>query len=138
MSKTVERVSLYYRDGRSDKVYVIELAEESQGKFSVTGYNGRRGSQLVAQPKTSTPVTLTEARRIFNQLESAKLNHPKTPYKIAERQTATSAGAKQKEVKQKESKQPSVSSAGEQAVETTQQQPAPEGYRANHLDALEF
>ena len=132
MSKIVERVSLYYREGRSDKVYVIELAEESQGKFSVTGYNGRRGSQLVAQPKTSTPVTLTEARRIFNQLESAKINHPKTPYKIAERQTTTTAGAKQKEAKSL-----SVSSAGEQA-ETTQQQPSPEGYRANHLDALEF
>jgi hypothetical protein len=132
MSKIVERVSLYYREGRSDKVYVIELAEESQGKFSVTGYNGRRGSQLVAQPKTSTPVTLTEARRIFNQLESAKLNHPKTPYKIAERQTTTTTGAKQKEAKP-----PSVSSADEQA-EATQQQPSPEGYRANHLDALEF
>lgn len=130
MSKIVERVSLYYREGSSDKVYVIELAEESPGKFSVTGYNGRRGSQLVAQPKTATPVTLTEARRIFNQLESAKLNHPKTPYKIAERQTTTTAGAKQKETKS-----PSVSSASEQA-ETAQQQP--EGYRANHLDALEF
>jgi hypothetical protein len=132
VSKIVERVSLYYREGRSDKVYVIELAEESQGKFSVTGYNGRRGSQLVAQPKTATPVTLTEARRIFNELESAKLNHPKTPYKIAERQTTTTAGAKQKEAKS-----PSVSSAGEKA-ETAQQQPSPEGYRANHLDALEF
>ena len=133
MPKIVERVSLYYREGRSDKVYVIELAEETPGKFSVTGYNGRRGSQLVAQPKTATPVTLTEARRIFNQLESAKINHPKTPYKIAERQTTTTAGAKQKETKS-----PSVSPVGEQAVETAQQQTSSEGYRANHLDALEF
>ena len=131
MSKIIERVSLYYRDGRSDKVYVIELTEEAPGKYLVIGYNGRRGTQLVAQPKTSLPVTLTEARRIFNNLEQAKLNHSKTPYKIAERQSGAPVAAKSKE------------SALNVATATTDEadnsaQPSSEDYRANHLDALEF
>lgn len=133
MSKMVERVRLYYREGASDKVYVIELTEESPGKFSVTGYNGRRGSHLVAQPKTTMPVSLTEARRIFNGLESAKLNHPKTPYKIAERQTgATTTGTKPKEGVAP------PAAASTSVAETSTQQPSSDDYRASHLDALEF
>ena len=132
MSKMVERVRLYYREGASDKVYVIELTEESPGKYSVTGYNGRRGAQLVAQPKTSAPVSLTEARRIFDELESAKLNHPKTPYKTAERQTGTTTT----DTKQKEGVVPAA--AATSVAETSTQQPSSEDYRASHLDALEF
>lgn len=132
MSKMVERVRLYYREGTSDKVYVVELTEESPGKFSVTGYNGRRGAQLVAQPKTSAPVSLMEARHIFNGLESAKLNHPKTPYKIAERRTGTPTTG----TKQKEGVAPAAASTS--VAETSTQQPSSEGYRASHLDALEF
>lgn len=133
MSKIVERVRLNYREGTSDKVYVIELTEESPGKFSVTGYNGRRGAQLVAQPKTSAPVSLTEARRIFDGLESAKLNHPKTPYKIAERQTGTTTTG----TKQKEGGVPSAA-VSTSVAETSTQQPSSDDYRASHLDALEF
>lgn len=131
MSKIIERVSLYYRDGRSDKVYVIELTEEASGEYLVTGYNGRRGAQLVAQPKAPSPVTLAEARRIFNGLERAKLNHPKTPYKIAERRTGAPSAAKNKETA------PNASIALTDEAETSAQ-PSPEGYRASHLDALEF
>ncbi len=47
----IEKVSLYYREGTSDKVYEIHLTQEEDG-FLVTGYNGRRGTKLVAQPKT--------------------------------------------------------------------------------------
>lgn len=133
MSKMVERVRLYYREGASDKVYVIELTEESPGKYSVTGYNGRRGAQLVAQPKTSVPVSLTEARRIFNSLERTKLNHPKTPYKVTERQTNNTPVDEKQKVG---ASHPAIESTAE--VETPTQQPSSEGYRASHLDALEF
>ena len=133
MAKIVERVRLNYREGTSDKVYVIELTEVSPGKYSVTGYNGRRGAQLVAQPKTSAPVSLTEARRIFNGLERAKLNHPKTPYKVSDRQTDTTpAGAKQKEGAS------ATATATAAEAETSAPQPSGDGYRASHLDALEF
>ena len=133
MSKIVERVRLYYREGTSDKVYVIELTEDAPGKYSVIGYNGRRGAQLVAQPKTSAPVSLTEARRIFNNLELAKLNHSKTPYKVAERQTGTAAADTQHK---KEVTRPATTSGD--TAETSSQQPATEVYKATHLDALEF
>lgn len=87
MSQVIERVKLSYRQGRSDKVYEIELIAEGRGLFHVVGYNGRRGAQLVAQPKTRHPVPLATARRIFHQLEQAKLNHPRTPYQLSGRQT---------------------------------------------------
>ena len=85
MSRVVERVKLFYREGKSDKVYLIELIEEEEGLYKVIGYNGRRGARLVPQPKTPVPVSLNTARQIFNNLEQSKLNHRKTPYRIAER-----------------------------------------------------
>ena len=74
----VEKVCLYYREGTSDKVYEIHLTQEEDG-FLVTGYNGRRGTKLVAQPKTLKPVPLRTARYIFDNLEATKLNHRRTP-----------------------------------------------------------
>lgn len=85
MSRVIERVKLFYREGKSDKVYLIELIEEDEGQYRVIGYNGRRGARLVPQPKTPVPVSLNTARSIFNNLEQSKLNHSKTPYQVAER-----------------------------------------------------
>ena len=85
MSRVIERVKLFYREGKSDKIYVIELIEEEEGQYRVVGYNGRRGARLVPQPKTPVPVSLHTARHIFNSLEQSKLNHRRTPYQVAER-----------------------------------------------------
>jgi len=84
----IEKVCLFYREGTSDKVYEIHLTQEENG-FCVTGYNGRRGTKLVAQRKTPHPVPYRSARYIFDNLEATKLNHRKTPYHIASRETAT-------------------------------------------------
>jgi hypothetical protein len=126
MSEVVERVKLFYREGRSDKVYEIELIAEDDGLFHVVGYNGRRGAQLVAQPKTQFPVPYDTARRIFDNLEWAKLNHRKTPYRISGRETfnrprpaATTA----------EVPPPPAHASPEQPAEI---------YQADHLDALEL
>ena len=126
MSEVVERVKLFYREGRSDKVYEIELIAEDDGRFHVVGYNGRRGAQLVPQPKTQFPVPYATARRIFDNLEQAKLNHRKTPYRIAGRETFNqpTSGANTDE--------PSV-----QPTQARKEQPT-EAYQANHLDALEL
>ena len=85
MSKVIERVKLFYREGKSDKIYVIELIEEEEGQYVVVGYNGRRGARLMPQPKTPVPVSLNTARHIFNNVEQSKLNHRRTPYQVAER-----------------------------------------------------
>ena len=126
MSEVVERVKLFYREGRSDKVYEIELIAEDDGLFRVVGYNGRRGTRLVPQPKTQFPVPYASARRIFDNLEHAKLNHRKTPYRIAGRETFN---------------QPSATAGA--AVRPSPPTPAPkeqpaEAYKADHLDALEL
>jgi hypothetical protein len=126
MSNVVERVKLFYREGRSDKVYQIELIAEDEGLFHVVGYNGRRGAQLVPQPKTQFPVPYATARRVFDNLEQAKLNHPKTPYRVEGRETFNERGA--------------TSNAEDQPAQpapTSEGQPA-DSYRAAHLDALEF
>jgi hypothetical protein len=82
----IEKVSLYYREGMSDKVYEIHMTRDEEG-YSVTGYNGRRGTKLIAQPKTPRPVPYRTARYIFDNLEAAKLNHRRTPYSVAYRET---------------------------------------------------
>ncbi len=84
----IEKVCLYYREGASDKVYEIHLMQEEDDEegFRVTGYNGRRGTKLVAQSKTLKPVPYRTARYIFDDLEAAKLNHRRTPYTVASRE----------------------------------------------------
>jgi len=126
MSEVVERVKLFYREGRSDKVYEIELIAEDDGLFRVVGYNGRRGTRLVPQPKTQFPVPYASARRIFDNLEHAKLNHRKTPYRIAGRETFN-----------KPSSSANTDDQPSQPTHTPTEQPS-ESYQANHLDALEL
>ena len=126
MSQVIERVKLSYRQGRSDKVYEIELIAEGNGLFHVVGYNGRRGAQLVSQPKTRGPVPLATARRIFHQLEQAKLYHPRTPYHLDGRQTFPLT-----------SDAPPVNKPSLPAISV----PPPTenaSYHAGHLDALEL
>lgn len=125
MSQVIERVKLSYRQGRSDKVYEIELIAEGNGLFHVVGYNGRRGAQLVAQPKTRGPVPLVTARRIFQQLEQAKLNHPRTPYQCDGRQTFPLAHETPPANKLTPPTAPTPAAANV-------------SYRAGHLDALEL
>ncbi|MET0645878.1 MAG: hypothetical protein ABW208_04605 [Pyrinomonadaceae bacterium] len=126
MSEVVERVKLFYREGRSDKVYEIELIAEGDGLFHVVGYNGRRGARRVAQPKTQFPVPYATARRIFDNLEQAKLNHRKTPYRISGRETFNT----QSLVANTDAPPPSPTRAPkEQSAET---------YQASHLNALEL
>jgi hypothetical protein len=126
MSEVVERAKLFYREGRSDKVYQIELIAEGEGLFHVVGYNGRRGARLVAQPKTQFPVPYATARRIFDNLEQAKLNHRKTPYRVEGRETfnerRTTSNAPDRP---------------ERPAPESEAQPA-DSYRAPHLDALEL
>ena len=122
----IEKVCLYYREGASDKVYEIHLTrEEGDGEgYRVTGYNGRRGTKLVAQPKTERAVPYRTARYVFDNLEAAKLNHRRTPYRVASHETNTVREQVAPTAIQKEG----AARAPERSEE----------YRAAHLDALEF
>lgn len=67
LAPQLERITLYYREGNSDKVYQCAI-EASHGGFLVNFAYGRRGSTLSAGTKTSAPVDYDTARRIYDKL----------------------------------------------------------------------
>ena len=52
-----DRVTLYYREGSSDKVYQAAIEPAGDG-FVVNFAYGRRGATLTTGTKTSSPVDL--------------------------------------------------------------------------------
>lgn len=73
MRKVIDQVNLGQTHGSTDKVYVVTLFEVDGG-YTVEGANGRRGSVLIPRPQTKAPVTLGEARLIFDQLARKKMS----------------------------------------------------------------
>ena len=59
------------KDG-ADKEYRVQLEGKDSG-FIVTGFNGRRGGPLKAQPKISSPVPYEEAKKAYDALVKSKL-----------------------------------------------------------------
>lgn len=69
MSK--QSVTLYYKQGSSDKIYQLQL-EPKDGLWVVNFQYGRRGSTLKAGTKTSSPVELDKAQKIYNKIYNEK------------------------------------------------------------------
>jgi bifunctional non-homologous end joining protein LigD len=68
---TTQRVTLYYRQGSSDKVYQASI--EPQGELFVVNFAfGRRGSTMNTGTKTQTPVDYDTATRIYTKLVTEK------------------------------------------------------------------
>jgi hypothetical protein len=89
MGTIVKSVSLHYTDGgRSDKVYNIQIEEVGPNQFDVTGYNGKTGGTLTPRKQNDSPVSLSEAERLFAELEHKKVNHRTTPYVVLSRNGA--------------------------------------------------
>ena len=66
-----ERITLYYREGSSDKVY--QAAIEPKGDlFVVNIAYGRRGSTMSTGTKTQTPVEYDSAKHIYDKLVGEK------------------------------------------------------------------
>ena len=73
-----DRVTLYYRQGGSDKVY--QAAVEPSGKgFVVNFAYGRRGSTLQSGTKTPAPLEYAAARKLFDKLVREKTAKGFTP-----------------------------------------------------------
>ena len=68
----MESITLYYRDGRSDKVYQASI-EPKQSGFVVNFAYGRRGSTMNTGTKTQSPVSFEEAKKIHSKLIQEKL-----------------------------------------------------------------
>jgi bifunctional non-homologous end joining protein LigD len=64
-------VSLYYKDGSSDKVYHVQLRRVVPG-YAVDFQYGRRGQSLQSGTKTQTPVEYDKAKKIFDKLVNEK------------------------------------------------------------------
>ena len=71
MPTTHENISLYYREGASDKVYHAAIEPSGPG-YIVTFAFGRRGSTLQTGTKTSAPVAFDEAKKIYDKLVREK------------------------------------------------------------------
>lgn len=67
----MNQITLYYRQGSSDKVYQAGI-ESADGGFVVRFAYGRRGTTLQTGTKTNAPVVLSDARRIFDKLVAEK------------------------------------------------------------------
>jgi len=63
--------ALYYREGSSDKAYVVEVVHSGVG-YAVQFAYGRRGSTLTTGCKTPRPVTFDEAMTIAQKLVAEK------------------------------------------------------------------
>jgi len=70
--RLVKKVSLYFNEGNSDKVYEIDLCDIGNDRYVVNFRYGRRGSTLKEGTKTETAVDLQKAESLFNSLESEK------------------------------------------------------------------
>ena len=73
-----ESITLYYREGSSDKVYQCSL-EPSGPLFVVNFAYGRRGQTLQTGTKTSSPVDFDTAKRIYDKLVREKMAKGYTP-----------------------------------------------------------
>jgi bifunctional non-homologous end joining protein LigD len=77
-TKSAEQITLYYREGASDKVYQAAI-ESSQDGYAVNFAYGRRGSTLTTGTKTAAPVAYERAKQLYDKLVSEKMAKGYTP-----------------------------------------------------------
>ena len=70
--KRIESISLYYKQGNSDKVYEVDLCQLSEDEYTVNFRYGRRNSNLREGTKTTLPVAKDKAIAIYNKLVESK------------------------------------------------------------------
>lgn len=69
---SVKQISLYYKDGSSDKVYHMQI-EEATGGYKVNFQYGKRGATLKADSKTKEAETLDFCEKLFMKLAKEKM-----------------------------------------------------------------
>lgn len=71
LTQNLETVTLYYREGSSDKIYQCAILPAGD-RFVVNFSYGRRGSTLNTGTKTNVPVDYDSAKRLFDKLVKEK------------------------------------------------------------------
>lgn len=69
--KLIQRTTLQYTEGTSDKVYEVDICQTAEG-YVVNFRYGRRGKNLQEGTKTTAPVSLNEAQKVFHKLVQEK------------------------------------------------------------------
>ncbi|MEZ4400655.1 MAG: hypothetical protein R3B06_11585 [Kofleriaceae bacterium] len=72
--KLVKQTRLAFVEGKSDKVYEVDLCEVGADQFVVNFRYGKRGGALKDGSKTPAPVKRGEADRVFAKLVQSKLD----------------------------------------------------------------
>lgn len=75
---TEEKISLYFKDARSDKEYHIQLVQQDGG-WMVHYQNGKRGDTLTNGRKTETPVNYQSAKKAYDKTVKEKLSKGYSP-----------------------------------------------------------
>ena len=70
--KLIKQSKLFFKEGKSDKVYEIDLCELSPDAYLVNFRYGRRGASLKEGTKTPSAVVKDEAEKLFSALENEK------------------------------------------------------------------
>lgn len=71
--RLIKTISLEFREGKSDKVYEIDLCEVGPDRFVVNFRFGRRGAKLQSGSKTAVPVARDKAERIYDEVVGEKV-----------------------------------------------------------------
>ncbi len=71
MAKVIDQADLQYADGRSDKVYHVQIVQNDDGTYSVPFQYGRRGSTLNTGEKVSA-VSSSSAHQQFDKVVAEK------------------------------------------------------------------
>ena len=74
-----EKITLYFKQGSSDKVYNASLEEVGNKRFVVNFAYGRRGATLTTGTKTKTPADYASAKKIYDKLVKSKTSKGYTP-----------------------------------------------------------
>lgn len=68
----LKRTTLVFQEGRSDKIYEVDLCQVSSELYVVNFRYGKRGSTLKEGTKTDQAVPLAEAEQVFAKLVKSK------------------------------------------------------------------
>ena len=74
----MENITLYFRQGSSDKIYQAGIVPQDGG-YVVQFQYGRRGSALQSGQKNPVPVSYDEAKAIYDKLVASKVAKGYTP-----------------------------------------------------------
>lgn len=71
--KLIKQTTLLYQEGKSDKIYEVDLCQTGENLYVVNFRYGRRGANLKEGVKTTQAVPQTQAQKIFDQLVASKV-----------------------------------------------------------------